>query len=549
MKSNRYILLLLMTQAVVSGALAQNKGGIANQEVTVVKEYEATIQDAQKIDIPPNIPEVEETKPNLDYSVPQEEINDFPYEASPLRPIAMSKEKLERYNTSFIKLGLGSQLSPLAQLAYNDDKSKNTRFGFFYDHISMASWTDKLQRFSDDKLGLYVKHYFGPVEVGSSFTFRNYRTHFYGIDTAFYGPDTSFSAKSVLQIFRTYNADVYLKNAEKNKFNLDYEQDFRFNYLQQVEAAGNANEWYFAGTTNIDKTFAKFHTIYGLLNFDVSQLKNDSLVLNRVIVTPAVGYGFNNDDWKGHAQGGVAIDGGHIVFVTDLHLQKSIYKDNFIVFAGFERRYQKNSLDSFLQVNNFIQNWVSIQNSTIDDFNAGLKGTVDNFTYNLSYNLMHVKNMAFFINDTSDVKRFLVVYDPSTWINNFHFETGYNTKEWLRLLLFGDLNLYSTSIQQRPWQDPLFKLTLRANYVLKQKLIFGVDLYALTNSYAYYRLVEGDQKELNGTADVNVDVEYLFNKHLSFFGSLNNILGIRYQIWNDYRSYGINGMVGAKYAF
>ena len=549
MVRSKHILSLIMALVVVSMAFAQNKGGIANQDVTVVKEYEATIQDAQKIDIPPNIPEVEETKPQLNYSVPQSEMNDFPFEVSPVRPIAMSKEKLERYNTSFIKLGLGSQLSPLAQLAYNDDKSKNTRFGLFYDHISMASWKDKLQRFSDDRLGLYVKHYFGAVEVGSSFTFRNYRTHFYGIDTAFYGPDTSFTAKSVLQIFRTYNADVYLKNATKNKFNINYGQDLRFNYLQQTEASGKANEFYFAGTTNFDKTFAKYHTIYGLLNFDISRLKNDSLILNRVIVTPDVGYAYNNGDWKGNAQAGLAIDGGHIVFVTDIHLQKSIYKDNFIVYAGFDRRYQKNSLDSFLQVNNYIQNWVSIQNSAIDDFTAGIKGTVDNFSYNLSYNLMHVKNMAFFINDTNDVKRFLVIYDPSTWINNFHFEAGYNTKEWLRLLLFGDLNLYSTSVQARPWEDPLFKLTLRGNYVWKDKIVVGADLYALTSSFAYYRLVEGQQKKINGTADMNVDLEYLFNKHLSFFGTLNNIFGILYQIWNNYRSYGLNGMIGAKYAF
>ena len=137
MKPNYKILFL--TIAAFVGVITNKlyaQTGVGNEEVIVVKEYEATIQDAQKVSIQPNIPEVEETKPNLSYNIPQQGFKDISFEANPLKPVSMSKEKLEKYNSSFIKIGFGSQIMPIAQLAYNDNKTKDLKFGIFYNHLS-----------------------------------------------------------------------------------------------------------------------------------------------------------------------------------------------------------------------------------------------------------------------------------------------------------------------------------------------------------------------------------------------------------------------------
>ena len=53
--NRKYIILLALTLGFFTRNLfAQN--GVANEEVIVVKEFEATIQDAQKVNIQPNIP-------------------------------------------------------------------------------------------------------------------------------------------------------------------------------------------------------------------------------------------------------------------------------------------------------------------------------------------------------------------------------------------------------------------------------------------------------------------------------------------------------------
>ena len=534
---------IILTAAIFFIALssyAQKPGaGIGNQEVIVVKEYEATIQDAQKINLQPNIPEIAETKPKLDYTIPTKEFKDIAFEANPLKPLAVSKELLEKYNTSFVKIGFGSQLSPLVQLAYNDAKTKNLKFGIFYNHLSAYGFAIKNMRFSDDQPGVYLKYFPKTVEIGTDFTFRNYRTHFYG------GDGSTFLEKDVRQVFRTYDALVYIKNAQKNKADIDIKQTLNFNYFQ--ETYGQSKEWFVAGRTDFQKAFLQYHAITASFNFDVSQLNYTGVSLQRNIFTPMVGYSFNNDDWKAHANFGLAIDGTKPIFASDIYLHKRLYEHAIIAYASYTRNDQKNSLNSFAQTNNFIQNTININNSTVGDFGIGVKGTASDFSYNMAFHLMQDINLALFINDSTDMKRFVVVYDPNTFIYNAHIEGGYNVKEWLRLLLIADYDYYHLKTQQYAWHEPNFKATLRANYVWKNKISVNFDLFGITGSYA--RLPNNQSTKLNGTADINIALEYLFNKHLSFFIMGNNLAHIKYQQYYLYPNYGINGVLGGKFSF
>ena len=539
---NRFVFLIVMSTITLPLFAQKDGGGIGNEEVVVVKEYEATIQDAQKVNIQPGIPEIEEKKPRLDYTIPIQEFKDINFEPNPMKPIAISKEKVQAYNSSYIKIGFGSQLMPLVQLAYNDNKTKNLQFGILYDHLSAHDFDRSMdirnQAFSDDKAGVYLKYFPKKVEVGAAFNFRNYRTHFYGTDSV-------YSEKAVRQVFRTYDATAYIKNAQKNNLDIDVKQSLNFNYLQ--ETFGGASEWYMAGQTDFQKSFNQYHAIVASFNFDVSDLKNDSLALNRTIFTPMVGYTFNNDDWKALGKFGLAIDGKTPIFGCDLHLEKHLYEQSIIAYLNYTRNDQKNSLNSLAQTNNFIQDWVTIKNSTVGDFAAGFKGTLENFSYNLAFHLVQDIRMPLFVSDSADMKRFLVIYDANALIYNGHFEAGYNAKEWLRFLLVGDYNDYQLKNNAYAWEQPAFKATFRTNYIWKNKISVTLDLYGLTSSEAL--LPENQIAKIKGTADLNFGAEYLLNKHLSFFILLNNIANIKYQQWYNYQSYGINGMIGGKFAF
>lgn len=545
MKPAKTIISLLAIALVLVAAPDTTTAQVTTQQVIVVKEFEATIQDAQKVNISPNIPEVEETKPVLNYTVPSKDFKDMSFEPNPLKPLSMSAEKLEKLNSSFIKIGFGSQIMPIAQLAYNDNKTKNLKFGIFYNHLSAREFKVKNQRFSDDEAGVYLKYYPKTFEVGTNFTFRNYRTHFYGIQGDTTIGDSVVKAKDIRQVYRTYNAEVYFKNAQKNKQEVDFKQSFRFNYLQ--ETYGKANEWFIGGTTDIRKTFLKNHYAGFKFDFDYSQLKNDSInALKRTIFTPMLGYGFNNDDWKAHGYIGVAVNGKTPVFVTDAHVEKRLYEHAIIVYASYERHLQKNSLLSHSQTNNFIHNWVEMRNTPVGNLTSGLKGTVSNFSYNVAFHFGHSENMPLYVNDTNDLKRFSVVYD-SVRMLGIHYEAGYNVKEWLRFSVVGDYNIFQLKNQARAWHEPGLRTTFRAQYIWKKKIVVGLDLYGVSASYAL--LKDGQQQKIKGTADINLSLEYIMNKYISFSGGVNNIANIKYQRWYNYQSYGAIGWVAAKFSF
>lgn len=534
------ITVLATLLAVANYSLAQ----VTNEEVIVVKEYEASISDAQKINIPPNIPELDETKPKLDYTIPTRDFKETRFETNPLKPLSMSKEKLEKFNTSFIKIGFGSQLMPIAQLAYNDNKTKDLQFGIFYNHLSAYEFKVKNQRFSDDEAGVYLKYSPKKTELGTSFTFRNYRTHFYGIGNDTLYADTVIKAKDVRQVFRTYNAELYVKNTQQNKAEVDFKQSLRFNYLQ--ETFGKSNEWFVSGNTDMKKTFLKKHYAGFKFHFDFSRLKHDSTTISRTIFTPLLGYGFNNDDWKAYGYIGVAVNGKQPVFVTDAHVEKRIYEHAIIVYASYNRHLQKNSLLSHSQTNNFIENTVPLLNSPVGDLISGLKGTVQNFSYNVAFHFGHAENMPLYVNDTLDMKRFTVLYDTVRMLG-IHGEAGYNIKEWLRFSVVADYNVFQLKREARAWHEPNLRVTFRANYIWKNKISIGLDLYGISHTYA--KLAGGQMKKLKGTADLNLSVEYLMTKHISFFAGINNIANIKYQRWNNYASYGCIGWIGAKFSF
>jgi hypothetical protein len=515
-----------------------------SDQVVITREYEGKVKEADKVSLAPNIPEEKEVAPKLSYSVPQRDFKDISFEPNPLRPLGMSTDKLERFNSSYIKLGFGSQLTPLAELMYNDNKSKNLKYGFFYDHLSQYGFHIKNQKYSDDKVGAYMNYFLDKLELSAAFGFHNLRTHFYG------SPDTTYDGKAILQNLRDYDLNIGIKNSQKNKNNIDYYAAVRGNYMQ--ETYGGGYEYMINGKVGGNYTLKKLHSIFADFQADVSSYNtkpSDTSKSNlfRTLFFTRVGYGFNNDDWKARAAFTLAVDGNKVYALPDLYLEKRLYEHKLLVYAGWEIRLDKNSFKSLSERNNYVNSVIDLKNTRVSDLYGGLKGTLDGFSYNLRFGYKNISNMAFFYTNYFDTKRFYVAYDPK--VNDFNalIELGYNYKQNLRFLWTTDINSYSASINDKAWYEPLLKTSLKASYIIEKKIVIGVDVFAFSNYYGF--LSPGNTRKISGTADANLNIEYLFNKRLSFFGTLNNIAHQRYQVWANYQVYGINGLVGAKFSF
>ncbi|MCS6935065.1 MAG: hypothetical protein NZM35_07950 [Chitinophagales bacterium] len=539
-KGNLLFIALICTSA---GLTAQNTVG--NEEVIVVKEYEATIQDAQRVMLQPSIPETETKTPVFEYQLPPAVLKNFAFEPNPLKPIALGKEKPEKHNQSYILGGIGWHLNPLVQLVYNGRSTDKVRYGLHYRHYNMYSYRNRLQRFSDDAAGAYAEYFIKKSEIGASFNFQNYRTHFYGLRTDTLAPDSVIKPKDARQVFRNYDGQVYFQNAQPNRAEIDYRQQVQFNYLQEIY--GKATEWFVAGNTDFGKKFMKHHRAGAHFDFDISLLKYDTFRLARNIFRFAAGYGFDNDDWEARAQIGMAVFGKKVFPLADIHLEKRLYEHSIVAYLSYRLRYEKNSLWRFAETNRFVYHNVPLINSSAGDFGTGLKGTAGKLTYDAAFHLLHVRQLPLFVNDTNDYSRFTVTYDSNSVIYNGHLEAGYQAKEWLRLSLAADYYHFVLRNQPHAWHEPNLRITLRTNYVWKNKISVSLDVYGLSSSKALLR--NDSTATIRGLADINLSAWYRMNKHLSFFLQLNNIGHFRYQRWYGYPSFGINGVAGVRFSF
>jgi hypothetical protein len=532
-----YRVVITTTIILLCHHLAQAQGG-TNDEMVIVKEYEAKVKDADKITIPQTLPDIAETKPTLTYKIPMRDFKETGFEPNPLKPIGMAKEKLERFNSSYFKFGFGSQLTPLVELAYNDCSHTQLHYGVFYNHLSQYGFHLRNQKFSDDEAGVYLKYYPAKMELSTAFNFHNIRTHFYG-----QGGDT-MDGGAVRQNLRDYNLYIKLRNIAKNNAGIDFTTALRGNYMQ--ETYGSGYEYLINGQINLSYLYKKTHSFYGGLEADLSGYQSAIRDTFRDLIFLRGGYTYNNDDWHIRAAMGIVLDRDQVYPLPDLQVEKRLYEHTLIAFAGWNIQLQKNSFQSLSTQNNFVLSALNLANTRISDLHAGVRGAYSSLSYHAMFSFKNIANMPFYFTDVVDAKRFYVAYEDRMTVLGGQVELGYNHQDIFRLLLTTDINSYSPKVNTYAWYQPVLKARLSASYNLKKKFILGGYIYGFTG---YYGQVNGIAVPIGGSVDIGLSVDYLLSKRIAFFGKLNNIAHQRYQVYAGYPVYGMNGLLGIKFSF
>jgi outer membrane receptor protein involved in Fe transport len=112
------------------------------------------------------------------------------------------------------------------------------------------------------------------------------------------------------------------------------------------------------------------------------------------------------------------------------------------------------------------------------------------------------------------------------------------------------------------WNLPVLEFQLRGSYNLYDKFLLNIDGRIETGRKALYRtsaivepggeiMQEGDQYyvTLGSIVDFNLGVEYRYNKRITAFFQLNNIISQRYNSWYNYPVQPIQVMGGVSFRF
>lgn len=597
--------------SVAPNCFAQADSNVYNERVVVTSRYKPVVEESQKVNVAPVITDTVATMPkNLSYDITTRRLTSL-YQPSRIKAARIIGEPATRLYSNYLKLGAGNYWSPLAEFYYNSLRSSDRTFGVRATHRSswgtIGSHGD--EEFSPNYYGQAPFSYtnvtgFGKLvtrnhlQLSAEVGYQNDFTRFYGFsDSTLHAvlaqPRDSIARSQYRMAYNTATAAVGVKTLNTDVNALGYEANVR---ATDLFATYGMNEFNINLDGNIHygftiakqyKAIAYLHLTYdGYANsFNPSELPlgADSLMLaglekdaegNSALrqsqyrrlynVNPYIDFIFSG--FQIHAGAVVALDGYNIPEIEprvypDATVSKSLFHDLVNVTLSARGNIETLSWNKLRLVNPYIAPGSDVRATSHYDFGANIRL---NLSKKIDFNLYGVysylnDDLSFRLNERYTLHNvFTPVYDSLTRIKvggSFVFIND----EMLRLELKGNYYLYKNKQTQRVGDEyverplyyrPDFDAALAATVNYNDKIIGRVEFQTLGKMpYATVKDAAGADSTLTLPMrfGLNLEVEYRYNKALSFFLNFDNLLFQRYFYWQNYPSYRGLCLVGLTY--
>ena len=196
-----------------------------NNQVIVVKEGSISVQSAEKLPLIIELQEKNQDTVSVEYYVPKKNMR-VPYSPDILKALGVSKSEREKNQMSFLKVGMGSLLSPFASLSYHDIVKDKFRYGLIYD-FWRGQGKHESQRMNFHHGKVYASYIASKqVQIGIDGIYNRNTNHFYGYNTN----AETFNRENIRQVVNTGGAKIYIQNPTIGSSGIQYRQDAGFTY-------------------------------------------------------------------------------------------------------------------------------------------------------------------------------------------------------------------------------------------------------------------------------------------------------------------------------
>lgn len=543
-----YLIAILLTIPLVVLAQDDDEDQLPGQNLTVFSDIQPLLQEAQKKKLTPDLPEVEDEQPELEYNLSERTLS-VPFTAPEVRPLAMRAEQLQQFNNVFAKVGFGNITTPLVEVYLNSGRNKkyrrgdnNANLGAFVKYLSQnASRQD--QQYSDLRTKAFADLYTNKVFFTPYLGYNRDGNRFYGYDAEV---DSTLAEMDNKQIFNYYYGGTRFGNAEETYWSIDYEGKIEVGYLNDYIGQSEINpQVEFA----LGRTYDNGHQLNGNFGLDYTNFSpHEDTSITQLIWGINPSYKLYRGNWLVEAGVNLGTDDQGFYIYPDLYFERELVQKLVVFHASVNGRSIKNNYKTLSDENPFLDTLPAIHSSRQFGTRVGFRGTpLNNFSYNVHAKYNNVQYLPLFLNDTVMPNRFDVLYDTSTNILNLHVEAGYSLSEQLRFLASFDFFNYTLSDQFKAWHKPTMKFSLLTEYHITNRLKAEANIYVLNKMWA--RDESYQAIELPGVVDINIGASYKINDSFHIFANINNIASANYQKWYRYPSYGINGIGGIKMIF
>ncbi len=536
-----------------------------------------TIEPAYRIPQNPKIIDTVFAVPNTNF--PLLSINYEPsVEIQRIAPATVNvQQKLPQLYNGYARLGIGSVLMPLAEVYYNNTRTRKFNYGFHAQHLSSFGRLKNLAPANFDRTQL--RGFGGATEKRYDWNaeayYKNQGLHFYGF------PNVDANADSIAQRFNTLGFKGMFSSHQHDSLGVNWRAGIEYRHFADKKpqadslADWRAKENYFALSGGAwfkwgNEIFAadadlKYNGYaYGLEGKQISPI-DSGLVSNNTLFSlrPSITTYSKSNRFK--AKIGVdltvsARETTKIVIYPNAEIKYSFFDDILIPYAGIRGGMTQQSFKSITEINEFSLSNVHLrnENKSLDGY-IGIKGTLSKrIGFNLNASFANIKDKALFITDTlySAGNRFKVIYDTMN-VATVEGSLTYQYLEKTKVDIIGRYFSYNALNNAYAWNLPQIQIILRGAYNLYDKFIFTADINLESGRKALvYAAGDGVTLEdnqyiqpLGFVADANLGVEYRYNKRISAFVNLNNVAAQRYKRWYNYPTQGLQFMGGVTFRF
>ncbi len=512
---------------------------LPSEEVEIIKDFEAALEESNKLEIVPELPPLESDSRKLLYSIPSKTL-EVQYLPPKIRPIAMKRDRVPPIYKGFLKLGYGIPSSPYGEISYHTADPKKYEIGINAMHHSANFKDIENQRFSMTDVSLDGT-YFNDLgfAVSGNVGYNIDQIHFYGYDQEV----ASFVREQVQQQFNTFTVGAKIFNGERTQGDLNYYAGLDFYSIQDNYASGETNLDIDLGVTKWmnDKHELTVGITTDFTTFEDTAKQN----VNNFYLQPS--FTFHGDAFKVKVGANLTSNDDKFKVFPDAEAAVNVVGNKLSVYAGAEGGLYKNSFKNLTDYNPFIVSRLQIFNSSYNNFYGGIRGNLKVVDYQGQVGLKKVNDLALYLTDVIDTTRFRVLTDT---VDIFYIKGTLNAKPVKGLEIIGTIgsNVYDLNTQEKAWHLPALEVNFGVVYTtMEDKLRLKGELF-VENGVPFIN-GNGDTDNLNGLFDLSLGADYQFTKNFGLFFQLNNLASNKRQRWANYPTYGINVLGGITARF
>lgn len=525
------------------------------KEVQVVKPYEPTISDAFKINELPRVEDTISISPSFSYNLIMRPVL-IGFEVNPIPAARMVAEPLSRISRGYAKLGFGNYTSPLAELYYSNERSEDYSYGVWLKHRSSFGniKLDNNQKvdanYNKTNLSAYGKRIFKQSVLNGSIAYNHFGYNLYGFDTLSTAPTIPESPDKQAQ--KNFNLGLNYHSTHSDSTHINYTINTKFDHFSD-KFNTQQNSFYLGA--NIDK-YLRVEKFGGTVEFTHHINSENLSPSNSTILTFSPWVGLFAKQWRAKAGIRATFDinerGTQSHFFPIGHLSYDIISNYVIPYFEFSGHIEDNHYSKILSENPWATPGLNVWNASHKFvMKGGVKGNMSpRVAYNLSASFSLVDSAHFFVNNLNQSEGYFnstfdVVYD-NIRKKDFLGELTFAPTTNIKVSALAQYTAYTMENLDKPWHKPNITAKATIWYSLQNKIILKSSIYYEGKRDIMLQNLSSTQ--IDGIFDINLGVEYRYNKRASAFIDINNLTANRYHTWYLYPVQRFQLMLGITYA-